>query len=119
MSFRDGFRDGESHRFLASCWVIVEAPRGTLPSVMASRMAVRISCVENPACEKNSRSSAATAARARNGETVSGPLPAEWWEIRFLVAAGAVAVEERRGFRCGVLEGCHAGPPEPLYSNPH
>src|SRR5579864_717256 len=27
LSFRSGFRDGERYRFLASCWVIVLAPR--------------------------------------------------------------------------------------------
>ncbi len=62
LTLRSGLRDGESQRFLASCWVIVEAPRGTVFSSSAFSSAARSSRREKPSWEKNSMSSATTTA---------------------------------------------------------
>src|SRR2546425_5226346 len=57
-SLRTGLREGDSQRFFASCWVIVEAPRGSSTSSRACITACLISPVSNPWCEKKLTSSA-------------------------------------------------------------
>ena len=60
-TLRQGLRDGDSHRFLASCWVIVEAPRSALPSSTAPRTASLISSTAKPRWSKKPMSSATAA----------------------------------------------------------
>ena len=67
-AFRSGLRERESQRFLASCWVIVEAPRGSSPSRRASSSAFCISSSAKPWCEKKLTSSDTMTARLRAGE---------------------------------------------------
>jgi len=67
-SLRVRLRLGESHRFFATCCVMVDAPRGASRSRIAFFRASFISCEENPSWKKNSLSSLATTARFRFGE---------------------------------------------------
>ena len=64
---RNGSREGDSHRFLASCWLMVEAPRGSSPSSIACVSAFRISPLSNPRCEKKLMSSATSTATFMDG----------------------------------------------------
>ncbi len=65
---RSGLRDGESQRFLASCWVMVDAPRGSSRSRSASSRAFCISASAKPWWEKKPMSSATSTARLSAGE---------------------------------------------------
>ena len=62
-TFRSGFREGESHRFFASCCVMVEAPRGIAFRSTACSSASSTSSRSTPWCAKNRMSSATTTAR--------------------------------------------------------
>ena len=66
-ALRTGLREGDSHRFFASCWVMVEAPRGSPNSFTALSMASRISAVAKPRWLKKLASSATTTARLSDG----------------------------------------------------
>ncbi|HET8531068.1 MAG TPA: hypothetical protein VFO08_07970 [Methylomirabilota bacterium] len=68
LAFRSGLRERESQRFLASCWVIVEAPRGSSWSRRASSSAFCISSRAKPWCEKKLTSSDTSTARFSAGE---------------------------------------------------
>ena len=70
-TLRSGLRDGDSHRFLASCCVTVEAPRGATPSSIVLPIAWRISPRSKPVCEKKLMSSATSTARLRCGEILA------------------------------------------------
>ena len=64
-AFRRGLRDGDSHRFFASCWVMVEAPRGSSWRSTARSSASSTSARSTPPWAKKRMSSATTTARFR------------------------------------------------------
>ena len=64
-ALRSTVRSGESQRFFASCWVMVEAPRGARRSSSACVTASRIALGAKPLWWKKSVSSATTTARLR------------------------------------------------------
>ena len=69
-ALRSGLREGDSHRFFASCCVMVDAPRGISWCSIARSTAWRHSVGSKPLWLKKRMSSATSTARLRCEEIV-------------------------------------------------